>query len=136
MPFVAAQAAGRQSLLETGRETVGQLNQRGSLLEREELQLVEAVDNLLTTCARLTPNLDELPEALGEIAGRRHSAPTYVFTRQKERARRGSYPKPRMNLASSDIFSGDHGGSNVSSLWTLSTPGISWTTRSMSSWII
>ena len=33
------------------------------------------------------------------------------------------YPKPRMNLASSDIRSGVHGGSNVSSASTSVTPG-------------
>ena len=33
------------------------------------------------------------------------------------------YPKPRMNLASSDILSGDQGGLQVSSASTSSTPG-------------
>src|SRR4051794_22958489 len=41
-----------------------------------------------------------------------------------------------MNLASSDILSGVHGGSNVSSTSTSSTPGSSEATRWMSSWII
>ena len=41
-----------------------------------------------------------------------------------------------MNFASSDIRSGDHGGSNVSSGFTSSTPGSSRTKRSMSSSII
>src|SRR6266508_2820979 len=41
-----------------------------------------------------------------------------------------------MNLASSDIFSGVQGGSNVSSISTFSTPGSSDATRWMSSWII
>ena len=45
-------------------------------------------------------------------------------------------PKPRMNLASSDIRSGVQGGSHVSSISTSSTPGSSETTRWMSSWII
>jgi hypothetical protein len=52
------------------------------------------------------------------------------------RRRSADYPKPRMNFASSDILSGVHGGSKVSSLSTCSTPGICATTRSMSSWII
>src|SRR6476619_5731449 len=43
---------------------------------------------------------------------------------------------PRMNFASSDIRSGDHGGSHVSSTSTASTPSISLVTRWMSSWII
>ena len=43
---------------------------------------------------------------------------------------------PRMNLASSDIRSGVHGGSHVSSISTSSTPGTSPATRLMSSWII
>src|SRR5439155_6816978 len=45
-------------------------------------------------------------------------------------------PIPRMNLASSDIRSGVHGGSQVSSMSTSSTPGISRAIRLMSSWII
>ena len=46
--------------------------------------------------------------------------------------RGAAQPKPRMNFASSDILSGVHGGSNVSSVSTASTSGISCTTRSMS----
>src|SRR5919197_4747667 len=41
-----------------------------------------------------------------------------------------------MNLASSDIFSGDHGGSQVSSTSTSSTSGIARTIWSTFSWII
>src|SRR5438477_574099 len=41
-----------------------------------------------------------------------------------------------MNFASSDIRSGDHGGSNVSSGLTSSTPGSSRTQRGMSSSVI
>ena len=41
-----------------------------------------------------------------------------------------------MNLASSDIRSGVHGGSNVSSTSTFSTPGSAATASWMPSWII
>src|SRR5919108_4213598 len=41
-----------------------------------------------------------------------------------------------MNFASSDMRSGDHGGSQVSSMSTSSTPGTSRAMRLMSSWII
>ena len=46
--------------------------------------------------------------------------------RTENRCRAGQ-PKPRMNFASSDIFSGVQGGSHVSSTSTASTPGTRWT---------
>src|SRR5207253_10976198 len=45
------------------------------------------------------------------------------------------YPKPRMNFASSDILSGVHGGSHVSSVSTSSTPVIERTVSSTDCWI-
>ena len=42
---------------------------------------------------------------------------------------------PRMNFASSDIRSGDHGGSHVSSTSTASTPSISLVMCTRCNWV-